>query len=70
MGGGLPDDFQGGFNFSYPLVSGEGQTLTLKVSTKIETRESLTVCTSLFGRAEPDRYAIILPLLLGVGQFF
>ena len=54
----LPEGFQGGFNFSYSLMSAENQTLTLKVSTKIETRESLTVCTSLYGRTEPDRYAV------------
>ena len=55
----LPEGFQGHLNFTYVLTSGVNQTLTLQVSTKTETRESLTVCTSLYGQTEPDRYIMI-----------
>lgn len=55
----LPNGFQGGLNVTYALQSGRGRTLTLKVSTILETRESLTVCTTLNGREEPDRYVML-----------
>ena len=55
----LPSGFQGGLNFTYVLSSGKGRTVTLKVDTVLETRESLTVCTTLFGKTEPDRYVVL-----------
>ena len=55
----LPTGFQGGLNFTYVLSSGKGNTLTLKVSTEFKTKESLTVCTSLYGREESDRYVML-----------
>ena len=55
----LPTGFQGGLNFKYLLSSGKGRTITLKVSTVLETREILTVCTSLYGSQEPDRYVML-----------
>jgi len=55
----LPKGFQGGLNFTYVLTSGKERTLTLKVYTHLENRESITVCTTLYGREEPDRYVLI-----------
>lgn len=55
----LPGGFQGGLNFTYVLQSGKGRTLTLIVKTHLETRDSITVCTTLYGKDEPDRYVLI-----------
>lgn len=55
----LPDGFQGGLNFTYALQSGRNRTITLKVYNELETRESLTVCTTLFGSEQPDRYVML-----------
>ena len=55
----LPTGFQGALNIKYVLSSGKGIKLTLKVSTELKTKESLTVCTSLYGSQEPDRYVML-----------
>lgn len=55
----LPVSFQGGFNITYSVQSGHDRQITLKVSTELETREAWTVCTTLFGREQPDRYVML-----------
>ncbi|XP_057304866.1 N-acetylated-alpha-linked acidic dipeptidase 2-like [Hydractinia symbiolongicarpus] len=55
----LPSGFQGGLNFTYALTSGEGRNVTVKVSTELETKESYTICATLYGSEEPDRYVLI-----------
>ncbi|XP_066916274.1 N-acetylated-alpha-linked acidic dipeptidase 2-like isoform X2 [Clytia hemisphaerica] len=55
----LPSGFQGGLNFTYPLTSGKGRNVTLNVSTILETKATYTICGTIFGQKEPDRYVML-----------